>query len=256
MSVPTSALCYGSAMITERFLMGRGVGVMTDEDRVLLEQSIDEIREVPARTVLIRQGEEVKQSTFLVEGHVCRYMDDRQGYRQLVGIHVPGDFFDLHGFPMRRLDHDVATLGPARLAIFNHDTLISLTSQSPGLTRMLWFSTLLDAAMHREWIFRLGRLSADGRIAHFFCELGTRLRMVGLSDGLNFRAPINQSDIAEACGITAIHVNRTLKRLREDGMLTFRAGQVIIHDLPKLRRRAEFDEAYLYPGPGRDIAGE
>ena len=123
---------------------------------------------MPARHSLAISHQPIGVSTYLIEGFICRYMDDREGVRQLVAVHVAGDFVDLHGYPLKRLDHDVATLGPCRIALVRHEALDKLVSDRPNLTKLLWFSTLLDAAMHREWIFRLGRLDAVARVGHFF----------------------------------------------------------------------------------------
>ena len=233
-------------MISHRFLMGRGRLQMTEEERQVVEDAITEVRTIPPRTQIVRRGVTATTSSLLIEGHACRYMDDRDGQRQLVAIHVAGDFIDLHAFPMKRLDHDVASIDQVRIAIYDHRTLEAITAQHPRLTRFLWFSTLLDAAMHREWIFRLGRLGAEGRLAHFFCETHARLKMVGLVDGPRFSLPLTQSDLAEACGLTGVHVNRTLRTLREDGVLTFRAGEVTILDPERLDVLAEFEGGYLY----------
>jgi CRP-like cAMP-binding protein len=233
-------------MITGRFLMGRQRGALSGEEKQAIEDTMSEVRSYPARQDVVCRNEQVDFSTYLIEGYMCRYMDDRRGYRQLVAVHVPGDFVDLHAFPMKRLDHDVATLGPVKIAIFPHEALATLCERLPRVARMLWFSTLLDAAMHREWIFRLGRLGAEGRLAHFFCELAVRLRFVGLNDDGRFALPLVQADIAEACGITSVHANRVLRQLRETGLMTFKNGQVALLDEPALRRMAEFDEQYLY----------
>jgi len=235
---------------TGRFLMGRGRGRMTPEERKVLEDSAASVKEYPARHHLVRRGEPVDTSMMLIEGYVSRYMDDREGYRQLVSVHIPGDFVDLHGFPTGRLDHDIGTLGPVKMALFDHQTLVGITERHPSLTRFLWFATLIDAAMHREWIFRLGRLGAEGRLAHFFCELYARLEMVGLAHGGAFDLPLTQPDLAEACGLTGVHVNRTLRTLRERGLLTFRNGRVEILDHRGLCTAAEFASDYLYADRG------
>lgn len=240
---------------TDRFLLGRGREVLEDDDLAALESVVREVREVSARKVLVRRGELVNSSTMLVEGFLCRYMDDREGYRQLVALHVPGDFVDLHAFPMKRLDHDIATLSPCTVAMVDHRALAEITETRPKLTRMLWYSTLLDAAQHREWIFRLGRLGAEGRIAHFMAELHARLRMIGMGDEDGFALPILQSDLAEAVGLTSVHVNRTLRTLREEGVLTFRNGQVTIENRAKLHAIAEFEPDYLYGEWSRDLEG-
>lgn len=233
-------------MITARFLMGRGRIAMTPEDERLLEDAVAEVREVPARTIVARTGEMVRNSTYLIDGFMCRYMDDHEGYRQLVAIHVPGDFVDLHGYGLKRLDHDIGALGPARVAEVPHAAIARINEDHPNLTRQLWRATLLDAAMHREWIFRIGRLDSSGRIAHLFCELEARLAMVGLADNGRFALPLTQPDLAEACGITGVHANRVLRSLRERELMTFRDGVVQISDVAALRRIADFDPAYLF----------
>ena len=233
-------------MLSGRFLLGRAREALTEEERQVIEQSVAQVRTVPARTQFVRRGELMSTSTLLIEGFACRYLDDREGYRQLVSLHVPGDFVDLHAFPMKRLDHDVATLGPCTLAVFEHKTLAQIQEQHPRLTRWLWFSTLLDAAIHREWIFRLGRLGAEGRVAHLFCELYARLEMVGLATDGRFALPATQADVAEACGITGVHVNRVLRLMRERELAVFRLGEVRILDQQRLRTLAEFDPVYLY----------
>jgi CRP-like cAMP-binding protein len=110
----------------------------------------------------------------------------------------------------------------------------------------LWLSTLIDAAVQRERILSIGRRSALARIAHLMCELFVRLDVVGLTEGSSFRLPITQLDLADATGLTSVHVNRMLRQLRGDGLMTFRNAVVEIHDLPGLERVAEFDRSYLF----------
>lgn len=236
-------------MLTGRFLMGRHREKLSAVEIDVLESSVGSVMTFPPRHDIVRHNTRVERSMLLVEGFICRYMDGLDGSRQLVALHVPGDFVDLHGYPMHQLDHDVATLTACTVAAFPHTTIERMVIDHPHLGRLLWFSTLLDAAMHREWIFRLGRLGANGRIAHFFAEVGLRLQMVGLSDGLRFDLPMQQADLASACGMTNVHANRVLRGLREDGIVTFAGGEVVVHDLAALHRIAEFDGRYLYPSP-------
>jgi CRP-like cAMP-binding protein len=109
---------------------------------------------------------------------------------------------------------------------------------------------LLDAALHREWIFRLGRLDAVGRVAHLLTEIYFRLAAVGRAGDMSFPLALTQQDLGEACGLTSVHVNRTLRRLREEGLADFSRGKVTIMDLPRLSRVAEFDPDYLYLDEG------
>ncbi len=232
--------------VTRLFLANRAQGRLQPEEHAILDESCDQVRDIPARQILVRAHQPVHASTLLLEGFICRYMDDHAGARQLVAIHVPGDFVDLHGFPLKWLEHDVAALGPVRVANWSHDTLVRVTEAHPHLTRMLWYATLLDAAIHREWIFRLGRLTAEGRLAHLICELQVRLQAVGLASPDRFRLPLKQADLAEACGLTNVHVNRVLRSIREQGIMIFKGGEVFIHDMQRLRSLGDFDPAYLY----------
>ncbi len=231
----------------ERFLAGRRREELSAAELSALEAAVFKVVDYPARQIIVPRGKPIEISMLLIDGLMTRHMDGAQGDRQLVAIHVPGDFVDLHAFPLRKLDHDVGTLTACCVAQFKHRDIEALVTEFPNLGRQLWFSTLLDAAMHREWIFRLGRLGASGRIAHFFAESERRLRMVGMSDGKTFSLPLQQADIASACGITPVHANRTLRELRERNIVTMSGGKVRIEDMAALYREAEFDEAYLYP---------
>ncbi|GAB7552130.1 Crp/Fnr family transcriptional regulator [Novosphingobium sp. 11B] len=233
-------------MFTDRFLRyKRGVSLFPDE-RVRLEASITEVQTIEPRKIVVRAGHELDHSTLLIEGILSRYIDDRQGLRQLVAIHVPGDFVDLHAYPLKVLDHDVATMTAATIAIVPHSELDAVIAERPQLGRKLWFSTLIDAAIHRAWLFRLGRLDAMGRVAHFLCETNARLLSAGLSDGHRFALGLTQTDLAEICGLTNIHVNRVLRQMREDGLCVFRSSLVEIPDPERLAARGQFDPAYLY----------
>lgn len=233
-------------MYMDRFLCGRSRAVLSHEERALLEAGVDQVMTPGPRQMIVRAGETLSHSTMVVDGYLCRYFDDRRGMRQLVALHVPGDFVDLHAYPLATLDHDIATLTQAKIATVPHAYFDKVLDGRPELARKLWYSTLLDAAIHRAWLFRLGRLDAGGRIAHFLCETNARLEAVGLSDGRDFALGITQADLSEICGLTSIHINRVLRGLREEKIVSFRGGQVEILDPTRLQRRAEFDPGYLY----------
>lgn len=219
---------------------------ISDEEEQVLLDSVSEAREVGPGRVIIRAGTLLEESTLLIDGIISRYKDLSNGERQIQELHVGGDFVDLHGFLLKRLDHNIGSVSKCRIAIVPHDTLRKITEQHAHLSRMLWFSTMLDAAIQRETILSIGRRSALARVAHLICELNLRLKTVGLSDGARFTLPMTQLDVADATGLTSVHVNRMLKQLRDDGMLTFRSGEVIIQDWEALKRVAEFDPAYLH----------
>jgi CRP-like cAMP-binding protein len=234
------------AMFTDRFLRGRRGAQLHEAERTRLEAAISEVRIVKPRTTLVHAGDLLTQSTLLIDGFLCRYIDDRQGLRQLVAFHVPGDFVDLHGYPLQMLDHGIATLTAATIATAPHEALAAIERDAPEMARKLWFATLIDAAIHRAWLFRLGRLDAVGRVAHFLCETNIRLVLAGLSDGRRFALGLTQNDLAEICGLTNVHVNRVVRALREEGLCLFRASLVEISDAARLAARGQFNPAYLY----------
>jgi CRP-like cAMP-binding protein len=216
------------------------------EEEAALRALVSEVREVKGDTRIIRAEEELDVSTLLLDGIACRFKDLRNGERQITELHVAGDFIDMHSFTLKRLDHDVMTLTPCRLATVPHERLKMLTEQYPHLTRLYWFGTNLDAAIHREWELSLGRRSALARTAHLFCELYVRLGIVGLTDGMGYALELTQTDLSECLGLTPVHVNRMLKELREDNLVTFRNGMVAIEDWERLQTVAEFNPSYLY----------
>jgi CRP-like cAMP-binding protein len=219
--------------------------ISADEEQAI-RATIAETRDYPADRTFIRRGEELQHSTLLLDGIMCRYKDLRDGQRQITELHVAGDFADLHSFTLKRLDHNVMTLTPCRAALVPHERLRALTEQYPHLTRVYWFGTNLDAAIHREWELSLGRRSAISRVAHLFCELHLRFGLVGLAEESSYALRLTQSELSECLGLTSVHVNRTLRELREQELVEFRGGRVSLLDLAALRRVAEFDPAYLY----------
>lgn len=233
-------------MSFERFLTNRRDVELSPEERRLLEACVSGTRAVPARTTIVDPGERVTTSTLLVKGFMSRYIDGPTGLRQLVAIHVPGEFVDLHAFPMRELEHSIATLTDAEVAIVPHAALTQALDGREELSRKLWFSTLLDAALHRAWLFRVGRLDGAGRLAHFFCEMHARLDAAGQAKGARFHLPLTQTELGEVCALTSVHVNRVLRQLREAELLSFRAGEAEILSHAGLARRGHFDPHYLY----------
>jgi CRP-like cAMP-binding protein len=233
-------------VLTENFLRGRRRNELDDLELQTVEDSIAEVRTFSARKTILKAGEKPDYSVFLIEGFICRYMDAHDGRRQLVALQIPGDFVDLHAYPLTYLDHDNATITECTVGIVPHDRLRKIQHEMPHLAYMLWFSTLLDAAIHREWIFRLGRLGAVGRLAHFIAETEHRLAAIGRAEKGCFSLPLVQTDLAEATGMTAIHANRCLANLRKQGVLDFRDGQVQIHDRKALLAAGEFDPRYLF----------
>lgn len=235
-------------MIERHFAKLRARGAVSPEEEQAVRASVAEIRTVPADTLVVRSYEVQDHSTLLLDGILCRFKDLRNGQRQITELHVAGDFADLHSFTLKYLDHDVMSLTPCRLAIVPHHALLGLTERFPSLARSYWFSTNLDASIHREWEVSLGRRSAEARVAMLLSELHQRLLIVGLADVRGYDLRLTQTDIAECTGLTNVSVNRVLRDLREAGAASVGAGRVSILDRDALWRAAEFDPRYLYLG--------
>ena len=231
----------------EKLLLKMRARVEIDEAEAgVLAGLVSETQEFTADQIVVRAEVEQCASNLLLDGLMCRYKDLANGERQIMELHVPGDFVDLHSFILKKLDHNVMALVPSRIAVVPHERLADVTREQPHLGRALWFSTLIDAAVHREAMVSLGRRTALSRTAHLLCEMHVRLEMVGMTEGPSYRLPLTQADLAECLGLTSVHVNRTLKDLRESGLATFQSGMVTIDDRARLERAAEFNPSYLY----------
>lgn len=195
---------------------------------------------------LVVEGSRPVHSMLVADGFTCRYRLLSGGERQLTAIHLPGDFVDLHSFLLKQMDHSVGAMTECTIITFPHERLVRVTEHFPHLTRLLWLLTLLDGSIHREWLIGMGRLSAPQRTAHLFCELYTRLSALGLASDLQFSLPVTQAEVADAVGISAVHINRVLQEMRQRSLISWDGGLVRILDWDALVEAAEFDDLYLH----------
>ena len=216
------------------------------EEEAAIRAMVGEVREYRADQVLIRRGQELNESILLLDGWIARTKDMPDGGRQISELQFSGDFTDIHGFTLKRLDHNIATITPCRVAIVPHDRIRATIERFPHLGRIYWLMTNIDAAIHREWTVSLGRRSALGRMAHLFCEIRERLKIVGLADNDSYDFPLTQLELGECLGLTAVHVNRTLQELRRRELIEVESRRVTIRDLPRLKSAGDFDPYYLY----------
>lgn len=230
---------------THRFLQGRSRDALSPREKALLEGLVEGTERFTSPHVILRRGSVIERSTMLIEGFAARVITEGDR-RHIVALHVPGDFVDLHAFALKRLDHDLVSIGAVQVGYAPHDRIETVLKTEPNLSRMLWYSTLLDAAMHREWIMKLERLSADGRLAHLIAELWERLAFVGLAGQNGFALPLTQQELADACGTTSVHMNRVVRKLRETGVVDISRGQVTVLDREALKVLGNFNPAYLY----------
>ena len=233
-------------MITPHLKKLRTRTDISSRDEQVIRDLIAEVRKVPADRVLIRAGEVLNNSVLLLDGWMARSKDMATGERQVTELHIAGDFPDLHGFTLKKLDHDVVTLSECTIGVVPHERLLEITRDHPHLARVYWFSTNVDAAITRELALSLGQRPAIARMAHLFCELYLRLKVVGRTNGNRFEFPVTQRELSECLGLTVVHVNRTLQELRRKGLVEFENRHLTIVDRMGLEGIAEFDPNYLY----------
>lgn len=220
---------------------------LSQDDRTLLDRLARRtIREVAARRDIIREGDAPRSVLLVLEGWACRYKTLPDGRRQIVAFFVPGDFCDPHIYMLREMDHSIASITPLRLAEIARDDFEKLIAEHPSMVQALWWDELVTLAIQREWTLNLGQRTAFERIAHLLCELHVRLHSVGQTNGNSMAFPLTQVDLADATGLTAVHVNRTLQELRKSGLIELQSKTLTIPNMDALKDAAMFNDNYLH----------
>ena len=221
-------------------------GRLSDEERRIVEASSFTVRNIESDRDIARVGERLLHCPLLLDGFACRYRTLENGQRQIIAFLVPSDLCDLTNLLLRKLDHSIGTLTPTRAAFIPHATILNWTRHHPGLSQLLWRATLVDAAVSREWLVNVGRRTAYQRTAHLLCELMLRMRLAGRARGLKCDMPLTQIELADALGLTPVHVNRTLQWMRGESLIEFGSGILTVLNWRELKRAAGFDPAYLH----------
>ena len=167
------------------------------------------------------------------------------GKRQIMAYLVPGDFCDLHVFILKEMDHSIATLSRCSVVKIPRQRILELTER-PAIARAFWWAALVDEATLREWLVNIGARPAEQRVAHLLCELLVRLRVVGLADGGRYELPLTQKELGDTTGLSNVHVNRVLRRLRGEGLITFKDKHLVILDVERLKAFSGFTPNYLH----------
>ncbi|MDF0494616.1 helix-turn-helix domain-containing protein [Bradyrhizobium yuanmingense] len=219
---------------------------LSAEARASLEYAMVEglQRAGPSEDV-ISEGDPVDSVRVVLSGWLCRYKTLEDGRRQIVNFIFPGETCDAHAFLLRVMDHSIATMTPAVYAEIKRARFETLVAGNPTLSEAFWCETLVNTAIQREWVINLGRRVAVERVAHLFCEIFERLRPVDMVDGNSCVMPITQMDLADATGLSVVHLNRTLQELRATGLIVLRERTLTIPDLEALQDAALYSSSYL-----------
>ncbi|MCK1293864.1 CRP-like cAMP-binding protein [Bradyrhizobium sp. GM2.2] len=217
---------------------------LSDDERRQIAALPSTLRQVSDGEILLRQGEDASRCVFVVSGFLyqARIVGDRS---QILAFHVPGNMPCLHTLLVSPMDADLVGLGPSIVGYVAHSPLKQLLDGSIHLTRAFWRETLIDAAISRQWIARLGAQAALPKVAHLICELAARLAVVGLVKNGRFQMPMTQRHVADACGLSIVHVNRTIQELRGRRLIAWEGSEIELLQLDELRALADFTPDYL-----------
>ena len=197
---------------------------------------------------LVQQGQSRQAAYILASGWVCSYKIQPDGSRQIVDFQIPGDFLGLRSALLRTSDHSFEPIVDIEAAEVLASDFLKALADTPRLATAIFWAASRDEAMVVEHLVSIGRRDAEARMAHFLLELGARLALVGMGSKDGYDCPLTQYHLADTLGLSAIHVNRVLRQLRERGLVTFRNGRVTFENHEKLVDFAEFDTAYLDQG--------
>lgn len=224
----------------------RGYAPLEPTDEDLLIAACANPRIFPPDHDLIREGDAPSHVFVVLEGWACRYKILPDGGRQIIAFLMPGDFCDIHVAVLAEMDHSIATLTAARIAAIPRAQIEALIEARPNLTKAFWWTQLVDQGVLRATIVSMGRRKTSQRVAHLLCELCFRMRNIGLVAEDPFEMPFTQIVLADAVGLTPVHTNRVVRKLRAAGALDPQPGTLIVSDLSRLAQIAGFDDNYLH----------
>jgi len=219
---------------------------LSASDRAALLGLPFRLQKIDAGKYIVREGSSTAHSALIISGFAIRQKGTPEGARQIVSVHIPGDFIDLEGAFLATADHNIQALTRCEFALVPVQAILALVAEHPMIARAMWVDTLVDGSIFREWVLNVGRRDARERIAHLLCEFSRRLEAAGLGNKEGYELPMTQEQIADATGLTSVHVNRTLKAMDEEGLVVRNRRYIHIPDWERLRDVAGFNEIYLH----------
>lgn len=206
-----------------------------------------ETKELARHSYIVREGDKTTHSCLLIQGLAFRQKIVGEGARSILAIHMPGDMVDLQNSFLGVADHSVQALTDIEVAFIPREAIKKVAFDYPAVGMAMWFDTLVDASIFREWIANVSRRDGYSRVAHLLCEFALRVKVAGLGDETRYVLPMSQEQLADCTGLTPVHVNRMLKRLGDEGLIERRTHRDIrIGDWKKLAEAGDFDSTYLH----------
>lgn len=224
----------------------RGYAPLSSADEATLEAACRHPRKFPAGHDLILEGDTPGPVIVILSGWACRYKILPGGSRQIISFMMPGDFCDMHVAVLAEMDHSIATLTEAEVVTIPREQMEALVEVRPNLAKAFWWTQLVDEGVLRATIVSMGRRTSLERVAHLLCELCFRMRHIGIAAEEPFVMPFTQIVFADAVGLTPVHVNRVVRKLRAEGALELGVGTLVVADITLLAQIAGFDDNYLH----------
>lgn len=224
----------------------RAQSPLEDSDIQALAALPFKLRRVDAGTYLVREASVPGHCAVMVSGYSFRHKVTGDGSRQILAVCIPGDAVDLQNLFLNISDHAVQMLTLGTIADLPREPLQQLVVTRPRLGQALIKQTLIEASILREWVVNVGRRDARERIAHILCEFAVRLESRGLAADDGFELPMTQEQLADATGLTSVHVNRVLKSLEKEGLISRRRRHIHFNDWRSLQEAGDFSRGYLH----------
>ncbi len=219
---------------------------LSRDEKQMLEAAVVSIDEFKKHQDIIREGQKPEHMHLMLEGWGCRYKLLEDGKHHTMALIIPGDLCDMHITLLEEMDHSIRALTPVKVANISQTQLNHIVDHYPRLARALLWSTLVDESILREWLVNAGSRTADVRLAHLLCEMLLRSRAAGLSEHDSFDLPMTQEELAETIGLTPVHLNRVLQKLRRDGLIELKRRRLVIIDWERMTSFGQFRPNYLH----------
>jgi CRP-like cAMP-binding protein len=220
---------------------------LTPDDQAAILALPHTVRKLEAHHYIIREFDRAEYSCVLLSGFAIRHKIVAGGQRQIIAIHMKGEIVDLQNSLLGRADHSVQMLTAGKVAMIARDEIKRIAFERPAVGQALWTDSLVDASISREWIANVGRRDARTRLSHLLCEFALRLKVAGMGEHNNYELPMTQDQLADATGLTAVHINRTMRGLEKDGLIERSNPRLIeIGDWRKLAEAGDFNSNYLH----------
>lgn len=226
---------------------------LSPADRGALLSLPHTVRRLGPNAHIVRDGDSPEYCALLLSGFAFRYKLTGDGARQIISLHIAAEFLDLQNSFLGVADNSVQTLTECEVALIPFGVIHDLALANPAIGRALWIDTLIDASIFREWVVNVGRRDSRARVAHILCEFSLRLEAAGMARDHHYELPMTQEQLADAVGLTSVHVNRVLRQLQEEGLIDRNRRAITISDWHRLRDAGDFNERYLHhdANPGR-----